>query len=138
MYETEKLWLVKLASGETALNALRSLAPSAAMPALLPAIPWNTLRDIKHNISGTAGNDELPRSAITDASRAIGGAIGGASAVGLGQAWHLNGSPLSRAALLLGGVGVGSTLGHMKGQHIGQELFPGSLRDRLNHAVSTF
>lgn len=138
LQETEKLLIVKIASGETALNLMRALGPAAAGASLLPAIPWNTLRDVKHNLSGTAHQDELPQSMTTDAGRTIGGALGGMTAKGLGEAWHLNGTPTGRAAMLLGGIGIGSTLGHIKGHNVGQELFPGSLRDRLSRASSNF
>jgi hypothetical protein len=137
MRQLDKFVLAKIASSRpTALKAVLSTGTAGATAAMLPFVPWNTIRDIKHNLSGTASQDELPQSVSSDLGRGIGGALGASAAMGLNEAWHVPATPWLRALTVLGGTGIGATLGHMKGRNVGRELFPGSLHDRIMRAAN--
>ncbi len=105
----------------------------------LPFIPWNTLGALKDKMTGHARQDEFGQSAVADTGRALGGALGAGTVKGLAENWHVpRTSPLANAAMILGGMGVGSFLGHRQGVQIGQDIFPGSLGDRLKRDINNF
>jgi len=112
-------------------------AAAAGAGAML--VPWKTLGATRDYMAGDSRKNEMPQAMTTDAGRAIGSALGMGAAKGLAETMHVpTGSPLLRAALMGGGIGLGGLLGHMRGNSVGQDLFPGSLRDRLQKAVHNF
>lgn len=143
MRESEKFILVKRAEliGEigSRLSSPSNLARATGIAATLPFIPWNSMRSGANAVTGDGHKDEIPQSIIADGGRMIGAGIGGMTAHGLHKTWGLpTGSPWMRAAMLLGGVGVGSTLGQMRGRSVGETLFPGTFGDRIHRALNNF
>jgi hypothetical protein len=138
------LRLSKCAHELTPINVVRKF-PMRAVALLggtalaAPLLPWNTAGAIKDRMQGTEHEDQLSQSIATDTGRGIGTALGAGAVRGLGDTWHLpKTSPLFNLALVLGGAGVGGFLGHRQGKMIGQDLFPGSLSDRIHRAANRF
>lgn len=149
MTRTKINYLTKYAMAETRMTPLNVLngirrSPSAVGVAAagltsLPFVPWNSASTGIHELNGTANNGEAGRSMSKDVGRTLGAALGAGATMGLREAWHIpSHNPLLNMALLLGGTGIGATLGQMKGRSVGDELFPGTLTDRLRRSISKF
>jgi len=145
MKQAQILKLSKQANELTPINVVRSLHPdtlgmiAGGTAATLPFLPWNTAGALRDKMKGQYREDELPQSLISDTSRGIGAALGAGAVKGLSETWHLpKTSPLFNLAMILGGTGVGAFMGQRQGRTIGQDLFPGSLSDRLHRAVNRF
>ena len=123
------------------LKLLRTLSPTALATGALskaPYVPVNTAHALYADANGRGRRDDVAQSLSTDVGRGIGAGLGSQAARGLIEHWKVEGSPLLRSAVLLGGEGIGATLGHMKGQNVGQQLFPGTFSDRMHRAVNAF
>ena len=108
--------------------------------AMAPILPWSTLGAFRDKLTGHERQNEMGQSVSTDVGRGVGALIGMGAARGIGETTKLlpTKNPMLQAAFMLGGAGGGALLGHLKGRNIGQELFPGSFHDRLQHAMNNF
>jgi len=131
--------MVKAADAETA--AMKAINPGTvtATGVSLPMLPWSTLHALRDKWSGSDRKNELAQGMTTDVGRGVGTLLGMGAARGIGETTHLlPGSPLMKMSLMLAGAAGGATLGHLKGRSVGQDLFPGSFRDRLHQAIHNF
>ena len=116
----------------------KSIVAAGGVGAGLATAPWDTLGATKDYLTGRERQGEFGQAGTADAGRFLGGMLGAGTAVGLGTHWHIpQTSRLARMALMLGGMGVGSFLGHRQGKQVGQELFPGSFGDRAHRAINS-
>ena len=116
----------------------RLIARGTAGAVVAPLVPWSSLSALGHDLSGSSRKDENVQGVFTDAGRMIGTCMGAVGGHGLYKGWLPKGSPMLQAAMMLGGAGVGATLGHMKGKSIGQHFFPGTLSDRIHRTLNNF
>ena len=130
--------LERVPAESSVIPGLARTGPAAL--AMSPLLPWSTVGALRDKFTGKETQNELPQAAVTDTGRGVGALIGMGAARGIGETTKLlpTKNPMLHAAFMLAGAGGGALLGHMKGRNVAQELFPGSLHDRLQRAMNNF
>lgn len=82
--------------------------------------------------------DMVGQSVMSDAGRGAGAFLGLSGVMGIKSRLGLAMSPLAQKALMLGGVGGGALLGHLKGKDVGEKFFPGTLLERVRRSMERF